>query len=103
MLNDRTHHMMRNTRPPNRAHVYPFPREYDRAPNRTVRRFWTHADRDLERMMTRRQRDEFRWLKDRGSRDRRYDDRRDRRYDDYRYHNQAPTQIMPPRGATMGS
>jgi hypothetical protein len=75
MLNDRTHHLMRSTRPHHRAQVYPFPREYDRAPNRTIRRFWVNADRELERMMTRHQRDEFRWLRDRDSRDRRYDDR----------------------------
>jgi hypothetical protein len=105
VLADRTHHLMRNTRPNQRGQVYPFPREYDRRMNSSVRRFWVNADRDLERMMSRQQREEFRWLKDRDSRDRRYDDRRDRRYDnrrpDNRRYNQAPA--LPPRGATVGS
>lgn len=101
ILTDRTHHLMRSTRANQRARVYPFPREYDRSPNRTVTRFWVNADRDLERLMSRQQREEFRWLTGRSSRDRRYDDRRydDRRYDDRRYNQAAPA--VPPRGATM--
>ncbi len=77
-LVDRTVHLMRTTRAPHRHRVYPFPREYGDYQNRTVRRWWSNADRDIERILSRRQREEFRHLKRDGSRVR---DRRDRRND----------------------
>lgn len=87
ILADRTDHLLRTTRPSSRREVYPFPREYERYHNRTVRRWWINADRDIERALDRRQREEFRRLKQG------YDRRRDRDYDyrDDRYEPRRPT------------
>lgn len=82
VLLDRTDHLMRTTRAPERNRVYPFPRRYDEYSNRGTMRFWQLADRDVERVLTRRQVADFRRMTD-GRDHRRYDDRRDsnRRYD----------------------
>lgn len=105
-LADRTVHLMRNTKVQHRNRVYPFPREYDRYSDRSVRRWWTNADRDIERVLTRRQLGEFRDLRrgrvhPRNNRDRSNNRGRGNRRSPNRYLDDAQQLNIPPRGATM--
>ena len=78
-LERRTHHLLERTHPRDRRYVYPFPRRFEHERNRAVARWWDHTDRRIERLLTHRQRAEYRYLTDRRDhRDRRY--HRGRRY-----------------------
>ncbi len=59
MLVDRTRYLLRETRPSDHRHVYPFPR-HERT--RTTERWWNSTDRDIERMLSPRQRQDYRNL-----------------------------------------
>lgn len=77
----RAYDLLRRTQPRSHARVYPFPRNANRNPG-----FWRDVDRDVERVIGRQHRDDYRSLVRYGhvqDRDR-YDDRRDDRdrYDD---------------------
>ena len=86
LLAGRTYDLLDRTRPSARGRVYPFPRRHTRDQNSTVRRWWRVADRDVERYLSRSQRDVYRDLiyyqyqQDRRDYDRRgeYDQRRNR-------------------------
>ncbi len=79
--------LLRRTAPRDHGRVYPFPRTSGRQTG-----FWNAVDRDVERRLDRRERDDYRYLvrygerryQDRRSDDRRHDDRGrdDRRHDD---------------------
>lgn len=76
LLTDRTHDLLDRSRPGEHHRVYPFPRRDANRMSRTVHRWWSTADRAIERHLDRQQRRHYRYLTD--PRDRRYS-RRGRR------------------------
>jgi hypothetical protein len=92
VLEHRAEDLLRRTHPRDHRYVYPFPR--DQRLSGTARRWWDDVDREIERYLDRRQRDEYRYIASDLERYGRYDDRYDRqhrggyydrdgRYDDY--------------------
>lgn len=85
VLERRAEDLLRRTHPRDHRYVYPFPRDPRRSD--TARRWWEDADREIERYLDSRQRDEYRYIARDLERYGRYDDRRydDRDYDDRDY------------------
>ncbi|MDX1420122.1 MAG: hypothetical protein R3181_09155 [Rubricoccaceae bacterium] len=95
ILERRAEDLLRRTPPRDHRYVYPFPR--GTRLSATARRWWDDADREINRYLDYRQRDEYRYIardlerygrydRHRYERDRRYDRDRDYRYDrDRRY------------------
>lgn len=81
LLVDRTARLLQQTRPRDHRAVYPFPRNTS---TRASRDFWDRADRDIERILGRRDADAYRRFVRYGDR---YDDRDGRYRDDDRYRN----------------
>lgn len=78
LLRRRAEDLLRRTHPRDHRYVYPFPRD---GRNRAARSFWDRADRDINRILNRRQRDDYRYIAralDRGG-ERSYRRDRDRR------------------------
>lgn len=81
LLVDRTARLLQRTSARDHREVYPFPRRF-RNESRATRDFWAQADRDIERILGRRDADAYRRFVRAGGRyDRRDDDRYDRRDD----------------------
>ncbi|HLT48536.1 MAG TPA: hypothetical protein VK002_14985 [Rubricoccaceae bacterium] len=87
LLERRAEGLLRNTHPRDHRYVYPFPR--DQRLSAAARRWWDDTDREINRYLDRRQRDEYRYIARDLERYGRYDGRRygrDRYYDrDGRY------------------
>lgn len=94
LLAERTHALLRHTRPYDHRYVYPFPRRYD---TRQQVRWWKDTDKRIMKLLDKHQRREYRRLVrhgggyhddryDRYDRRHRYDDRYDRR-DRRRHHD----------------
>ena len=75
LLSERTYRLLDRSR--NDRNLYPFPRQHDRRMSRGLEVWWGDVDRDIERYLDRRQREEYRYLT------RRYDERYERRGDRY--------------------
>jgi hypothetical protein len=84
LISDRTYRLLDRSRGYSQNDLYPFPRRFDRRQNQRVEAWWNEIDRDVERLLDRRQRDEYRYLTRRyDRRDQRYDDRYDKEYRKY--------------------
>lgn len=59
LLRDRARHLLRSTRPSRHYRVYPFPRNVR---SRVVREWWNRTDQSIMRMLSHRQRAEYRRL-----------------------------------------
>jgi hypothetical protein len=79
LLVDRTARLLQRTSPRDHREAYPFPRDF-RYESRSSRAFWAQADRDIERLLGRRDADAYRrYVRAGGRSNGRYDDRYGRR------------------------
>ena len=79
LLVDRTARLLQRTNPRDHRDVYPFPRRFS-GDSRAARSFWASTDRDIERLLDRRDADAYRQYVRGGG-------RYDTRYNDGRYGN----------------
>jgi hypothetical protein len=83
LLVDRTARLLQRTSPRDHRAAYPFPRDF-RYDTRATRAFWSPADRDIERVLGRRDADAYRrYVRAGGRSNGRYDGHYDRRDDGY--------------------